>query len=123
MAQSQPYPTIVPYLVLKRAEKFIDFTEMVFDATLKIKQMRDEKLIMHAEVQIGDSIIMFADETPEFSNSTAGLFVTVKDADAAFQKALDHGAIIVSDLSDQSYGRGGGVKDPFGNTWWITAPI
>lgn len=124
MAKSQPYPTIVPYLVLKHADRFIDFTEMVFDGTLIRKHMReDEKLIMHAEVQIGDSVIMFADETPEFSVATVSLFITVSDADEVFQKALDHGATMVAGLSDQSYGRGGGIKDPFGNTWWITAPI
>lgn len=123
MENKQQYPAVVPYLVLKNASKFIDFTEMVFGANLQMKHMRDEKLIMHGEIRIEDSVIMFADETPEFGQQMASLFITVKDADETFQKALDHGATIVMDLSNQEYGRGGGIKDPLGNTWWITAPL
>lgn len=118
----QPYPAVVPYLVIRNAAKFIDFTEMVFDARLETKQMRDETLIMHGEVRIRDSVIMFADATEQWPEQPCSLFITVADADGVFQKALDHGAIIVQDLTSQDYGRGGGVRDPFGNIWWITAP-
>lgn len=125
MENKTKYPTVVPYLILKKAQNFIDFCEIVFSADLLLKKMREDVpgSIMHGELQIGDSILMFADETEEFRMQVASLFITVEDADEAFQKALDHGAIIVSDLSDQTYGRGGGIKDPQGNTWWITAPI
>ncbi len=52
----------------------------------------------------------------------AGLYINVPDADEKFRLALDNGATVVMEMSDQSYGRTGGVRDPFGNTWWITTP-
>ena len=117
------YQTVMPYLIIKDAAKFITFTENVFAATQGHKAMRDENAIMHGEVVIGESIIMFADATEQFQIQNAGMFVYVADADEAYQKAIDEGASIVSPLSDQPYGRSGGVKDPFGNTWWITSPL
>lgn len=95
----------------------------VFDATVSNKHMRDENIIMHAELKIGNSMIMLADSTTQYTPSNAGLFIYVEDADATYKKALDNNATSVTELSDQSYGRTGGVKDPFGNTWWITSVI
>jgi len=78
---------------------------------------------MHAEITIGgDSTIMVADATEEFKVSTAGLFIYVENADGTFQKAIDEGASIIREITDEDYGRGGGIKDPFGNVWWITTP-
>lgn len=117
------YQTIMPYLILKDAQKFIDFTEKVFGAVenKSNRHMRDENIIMHSEIMIGDSTIMFADSTEQFQPLTTGLFVYVDNADNTYEKAIDNGAKLVSELSDQSYGRSGGVEDPFGNTWWITS--
>ena len=115
------YPQLMPYLIVANAAAFIDFTQKVFDATEKFKTMRDEHTIMHAEVSIGDSVIMIADATEQFTKQNAGLFIYVDDCDIIFQKALDNGATIIMEPADQSYGRSGGVKDAFGNTWWITS--
>ncbi|MDB4920979.1 VOC family protein [Mucilaginibacter sp.] len=115
------YPQIMPYLIVENAAAFIDFTQKVFDATEKFKTMRDEHTIMHAEISIGNSVIMMADATDEFNQQNAGLFIYVDDCDTVFQKALDNDAIVVMEPADQSYGRSGGVKDAFGNTWWITS--
>ncbi len=119
------YQTVMPYLILKEAQKFIDFTDKVFDAVenKSNRHMRDENIIMHSEIMIGDSTTMFADSTEQFPPRTTGLFVYVDNADDAYKKAIDNGAKGVSELSDQSYGRSGGVEDPFGNTWWITSVI
>lgn len=117
------YQTVMPYLILKNAAAFIAFTQRVFAATETYKVMRDENCIMHAEIMIGGSTIMFADSTEEYKERTAGLFVYVEDADATYKKAMDEGATIESAMSDQPYGRSGGIKDPFGNTWWITSPL
>lgn len=119
----ESYQTVMPYLILNDAAGFLSFTEKVFGAKEKLKYMRDEKAIMHAEITIGDdSTIMFADATEEFKVSTAGLFIYAEDADETFQKALLEGATVVREITDQDYGRGGGIKDPFGNVWWITTP-
>lgn len=117
------YQTVMPYLIVKNATKFIDFTKKVFNAVENEnrKSMRDEKTIMHGEIKIGDSTIMFADSTENYQPCPAGLFVYVDDADETFKQAISEGAITVTELSDQSYGRTGGISDPFGNTWWITS--
>jgi PhnB protein len=117
------YQQIMPYLILRNAAAFLEFTKKVFNAEEKVKHMRDEHTILHAELKIGESVVMFADSTPEYNTSTAGLFIYVDDADAVFQKALDAGAKVIMELSDQPYGRSGGVADPFGNTWWITTEL
>ena len=114
--------TVMPYLILPHAAEFISFAEKVFNAKEISKYMRDEKTIMHAEIMIGDSTIMFADATEEFKSSTAGLFIYVENSDKTFQKAIGEGASVVNEMSDQQYGRSGGIKDPFGNNWWITTP-
>jgi PhnB protein len=85
--------------------------------------MRTETLIMHAEISIGSSVIMFADSTEEHPKQTAGLFIYVDDCDKIYQKALDNDAVTVMGPADQSYGRSAGVRDPFGNTWWLTTAV
>jgi len=115
------YQSVMPYLIVKNAKNFIAFTKRVFNATETHKTMRDPNTIMHAEVMIGGSTIMFADTTEKITSQTAGLFIYVDNADETFKKAIDEGATVVMEVSDHPYGRSGGVKDPFGNTWWITS--
>jgi len=112
---------IMPYLIIENASAFFNFTKNVFGAVEKYKMMRTETLIMHAEISIGDSVIMFADATPEHSKQTAGLFIYVDNCDVVYQNGLVNGATIVIPPADQSYGRSAGIRDPFGNTWWITS--
>ena len=114
-------PTVTPYLIIENAALFIAFLQQVFNAEIKDKHMRDENIIMHAEVKIGNSIIMLADSTPEYKPMNSAFFIYVDDADATYNLALQKGAVVVTELSDQSYGRTGGIKDMFGNTWWITS--
>jgi uncharacterized glyoxalase superfamily protein PhnB len=116
------HQTIMPYLILTGAEKFIEFTRKVFNANETFKTMREDgKTIMHSEIKIGNSTIMFADTTEKIKQQPAGLFIYVENADETYKKAIDEGAATVMELSDQDYGRTCGVADPFGNTWWITA--
>lgn len=114
------YNTVMPYLIIINASKFIDFMKVVFNADETHRSMRDDNIIMHAEVKAGDTTIMFADANEQWQVQNAGMFICVDDADAAFNKAVELGAEIINPLSEQRYGRTGGVKDPFGNTWWIT---
>ncbi len=114
------YQVIMPYLIIENAQAFLHFTQNVFGAEEKHKTMRTETLIMHAEINIGGSCIMFADATEQFKVQTAGLFIYVDDCDIVYQKALDNGASKVMEPADQEYGRSAGVRDPFGNVWWIT---
>jgi PhnB protein len=115
------YQRVMPYLIIENAPAFFEFTKNVFDAEEKYKAMRTETLIMHAELNIGGSCIMFADATEQFKKRTAGMFIYVDDCDKVYKKALDNGAVSIMEPADQSYGRSAGVNDPFENTWWITS--
>lgn len=115
------YQQVMPYLIVKDAAAFMDFMKTVFGATEKYKMMRDEQTIMHAEAFIGNSVIMFAETIPDYPVQNANLFIYVADGDETFQKALAAGATEVQAMSNKEYGRTGGIKDPFGNTWWVTA--
>ena len=106
------YQQIMPYLIVENAAEFSVFMQHVFDAEEKYKAMRTETLIMHAELSLGGSTIMFADATEQFKQQNAGLFIYVDDCDKVYEKALSHGAVTVTPPADQSYGRSAGVKDP-----------
>jgi uncharacterized glyoxalase superfamily protein PhnB len=114
---------VMPYLILKNAEAFFDFTSKVFGAKEHHRSYQEgTKELRHGEISIGGSVIMFGQSNANWGDDNAGLFIYVEDADATFQKALAEGATEVMPVTKQSYGKSGGVKDPFGNTWWITTP-
>lgn len=116
------HQVVMPYLILKNAEDFIQFTCQAFDAELTFSRLReDSDYIMHAEIQISGGTIMFADATDQWAEQTANMFVYVPDADTTYQRAISAGATSIMPPSDQNYGRACGVKDPSGNTWWITS--
>ncbi len=115
------YQAVMPYLIIEGAVGFIRFMQDVFGAKETYRAMRDENIIAHAEVMCGGSTIMFADATESYNARPAGMFIYVDDADLVYEKALAAGGQAVSPLTDQEYGRSGGILDPFGNTWWITS--
>lgn len=118
------HQVVMPYLMLKGALKFIDFTKAVFNAevALNMHKMHDDyERVMHSEIRIGGSTIMFTDASQDWKEQTAHLFVYVENADETYKKAKEQGATTVMELSDQNYGRTCGLQDPFGNVWWITS--
>src|SRR5882724_1886994 len=117
------HQTVMPYLIIKGADKFIAFAKKVFNAAenTDMRSMREDKSIMHSEIRIGESTIMFSDGSTLFEPRPFGFFIYVENADETYKKALDEGAEVLTELSDQHYGRSGGVTDPFGNVWWITS--
>ena len=117
------YQFVMPYLIVKNAAGLLNFMKTVFGAAEKYKAMSDDNsIIMHGEVIINGSTVMFAESSDLWHPQPAGLFVYVSDVDETFKKALGAGASVIMEISDKGYGRSGGVKDPFGNTWWITTP-
>ena len=114
------YQTVMAYLIVKDAAKFIAFMQEVFDAEQTYITMRDATRIAHAELMIGGSTIMLADATEEYAPRGGGFFIYVEDADKRYERAIAAGATPITPLADQPYGRSGGVIDAFGNTWWIT---
>lgn len=100
----------------------MEFTRHVFHAEVSFSEPQDSgEKIRHAEVRIGGVVIMFADATEQWGEQPAGLFVYADNADETYRLALAHGATSVMEPSDREYGRACGVKDPVGNTWWITS--
>ncbi len=117
----QGYQHLMPYLIINNAGAFLKFMKDVFGATEKMMHMRDETKIMHAELQVGESTVMFADSTDKYKLQTGGFFIYVDDADETYRHALEKGCTSTMELTDMDYGRCGGVIDSFGNTWWITS--
>lgn len=118
------YHTITPYLIVEGADKLIAFIENVFGGTVVMKMEADGGRIGHAEMKIGDSMLMLADASEEWKPTQAMLHLYVEDTDGVYQKALDAGAISVKEPADQFYGdRNSAVKDAFGNFWGIATHI
>ncbi len=116
------YSTVSPYLMTQDAQKVIDLLKKVFDITeLRRFAMPDGK-IAHAEVKIGDSVIMFADGGPGYPAFPAWLHVYVPDVDATYKKALAAGAASIQEpvRKPGDPDRRGAFQDPSGNTWWIS---
>ncbi len=114
------YNRVMPYLILKNPEGFLEFMKNVFGATEKMCHKNEDGSVVHAEIIIGDSVIMIGGSGPEWQPMPAGLYIHVENADETYRKAITAGATSVMEVSDQSYGRSGGVQDVWGNTWWIT---
>jgi len=118
------YHTVTPYLVVEGAAKLIDFVKAALGAEERMRMAQPDGTIMHAEVAIGDSVIMLADAGGENQPMPAMIHLYVEDADAAYQRALQAGAISLREPADQFYGdRSAGVRDAFGNQWWLATHI
>src|SRR5687768_5046398 len=122
------YHSVTPYLVMREAARAIDFYKRALGATELFRFDAPGGRIGHAEIKIGDSVIMLADEHPEMGHrgpqslggSSVGLMVYVDDVDSQFERAIDAGAKVKQPLKDQFYGdRSGTIEDPFGHVWTI----
>ena len=114
------YHTVTPYLFVHGVDGFIHFLKQAFESSERMRIKGPDDNIGHAEVQIGDSVIMMAEASDKWKPNPTGLHLYVRDVDATYQRALKAGATSVMDPSDQAHGDlMGGVEDPFGNHWWI----
>jgi PhnB protein len=136
MADVQPipegYPRVTPYLIVDGGADAIDFYGKVLGAKERMRMGGPEGKIGHAELEVGDSVIMLADEHPEMSAvgpKTVGgtpvtIHVYVEDVDATFKRAIDAGAKELSEVEDKFYGdRSGQFEDPFGHKWSIATHV
>jgi PhnB protein len=131
-ATPEGYHSVQPYLILKNCAAAIELYKHAFGATEKMRMPRPNGTIAHAEIHMGDSVVMLADENPEigawsiehYGGSPVSLLIYVDDCDAVYKQALGAGASSLREPADQPYGdRMAGVKDPFGYQWWIAAQI
>jgi len=118
------YHTVTPYLTVQGADQLIDFLKQVFEAKETERVTRPDGTIGHADVRIGDSVIMLAEASGEWKPMPGAIHLYVDDTDATYQRALQAGAASLMAPADQFHGdRMAGVKDPFGNVWWIVTHV
>ena len=126
------YHNVTPYLFVRSAASAIDFYKSVFGATETVRMAGPNGKIMHAELKIGDSIVMLADENPQTAmmspqtvgGFSVGLHLYMENVDAVIQKALENGAKALRPIKNQFYGdRSGSLLDPFGHLWTVSTHI
>lgn len=126
------YHSITPYLYMSDAQGAIEFYKRAFGAVEIFRMDAPGGKIGHAELRIGDSIVMLADEFPEMGarspqsigGSPMSLLLYVENVDEVFERAVKEGATVDRPVQNQFYGdRTGGVKDPFGHTWYIATHV
>jgi uncharacterized glyoxalase superfamily protein PhnB len=115
------YQSVQVYLIIPRVAEFLEFVKQVFDASISEEpKSREDGTIMHAEVQLGTSKLMMGEPMGEYSAIPASMYVYVPDCDATIKKAIEAGAELIFEIADQEWGdRYGGIKDSWGNCWWI----
>ena len=114
------YHTVTPYMVTKHAAKVIEFLQKSFDAVETHERMMRGDLIGHAEIKIGNSILMVSDECEINKAMPSMYYIYTEDCDALYKRALNNGAKSLQEPQDQFYGdRSGGVEDLAGNKWYV----
>ena len=136
MAKVKPIPdgyhSVTPYLIIKGASDAIDFYATVFGTTERMRMPMPDGKVGHAELELGDSVIMLADEFPDMGikspttigGSPVNVHVYVDDVDATYERAVGAGAEVLQPLENKFYGdRSGQVRDPFGHIWSIATHV
>ena len=114
------HSTVSPFLIVQSPAEVIELMTKVFDGQELSRHLTPNGRIMHAEVRIGDTVIMIGEGNDEWKAMPCMLHVYVPDVDATYRRALQAGATSLREPSDQFYGdRSAGVKDASGNMWWI----
>jgi len=120
----ETYRTVTPYLVVPDADAELRFLIAAFGATEKFCQRNETGSVMHAEIHIGDSLIMMGQANEAWKALPAALYVWVANVDEVYDKAMAAGATSKGAPEDKPYGhRNAGVLDMCGITWWIGSPI
>jgi PhnB protein len=126
------YPRVIPYLSVEGAEAAIEFYTEVFDARERVRMPGPDGKIGHAEISIGDAVVMLADTFPEMGGQTpkglggtpVTIMIYVEDVDDVFERALKAGATEERKVEDQFYGdRAGVFVDPFGHKWFVASHV
>jgi PhnB protein len=125
------YHSVTPYLIIKGASRAIDFYKNSFGAQEIMRFPGPNNTVAHAELRIGDSVIMLADEqqaqyrSPEaYGGSPVSLMIYVPDVDKTFKQAISNGAKETRAVQDQFYGdRSGNLVDPFGHVWTVSTHV
>ena len=118
------FRTITPYLFAQNAAHLIEFISKAFAGEETYRKERPDGAITHAEMRVGDSMLMLGEATQQFGPMPTSIYLYVTDSDSVYQRALSVGGISVFPIMTLPNGeRYGGVKDPFGNIWWIATHV
>src|SRR2546425_10526714 len=120
----QDYGTVTPYLIVDGVPRLIDFLRETFHAEERARINDREDHVGHAEIKIGNSIVMMADSTPQYNPIPSQLYVYVDNVDDVYKRGLKAGGTSEQEPATQFYGdRTAAVKDPTGNVWWIASRV
>jgi PhnB protein len=126
------YHTVTPYLAVDDAAAAIEYYKKAFGAKERGRMDAPDGRIGHAEIEIGDSLVMLADDFPQFATrspkelggTSVSVFMYVEDVDAVVKQAVDAGATVTMEVADQFWGdRFGSVQDPFGHVWSLATHV
>lgn len=118
------YSSVSPYLLVAGAQRVIDFLTQAFGAVELRRHNGPDGSIRHAEVRIDDSVVMLADAAENWPAFPSFIHVYVPDVDTTFRRALEAGGMSVQEPEQKGDpDKRGGVKDPAGNTWWISTQV
>lgn len=121
--QPDGYPNVIPCLTVKDASGLFEFICRVFDGK-EVERHDADGVLRHGEIRIGDSMVMVSEASERWPAAAASVHLYVPDADAVYKRALSEGAMSVMEVDKRFYGdRSGGVKDPWGITWWVATHV
>lgn len=118
------YTSVAPWVTTEDTGAFLDFVTSAFEGEELGRVATESGAIGHAEIKIGDTVVLAFDRDPAWTVMPSLLRVWVPDADAAFERAIAAGGQVVTEIAENAFGqRGGRIKDPFGNIWWVMAHV
>jgi PhnB protein len=118
------YTTVAPWIVTPDTRQLLAFITAAFDGAELARVPLEDGSIGHAEIRVGDTVLLAFDQRPGWPHLPSLLRVFVKDADATMERAVAAGAHVVTPSTTHAFGqRGGRVRDPFGNIWWVSAKV
>ncbi|MEU2562005.1 VOC family protein [Streptomyces longispororuber] len=116
------YTSVAPWVVTDDTGALLDFVAAAFGGEELARVPVEDGSVGHGEIRVGDTVVLAFDRRPDWPVMPALLRVYVPDADAAVESAVAHGGRIVTEVCDSAWGdRGGRVRDPFGNIWWVVS--
>lgn len=118
------YTAVAPWVVTSDTGAFLDFVAEAFEGDELARIRTEDGSIGHGEIRVGDTVVLAFDRRPDWPPMPSLLRVFVPDADQAFSRAVAAGGQVVTPLADNAFGqRGGRIKDPFGNIWWVMSKV
>lgn len=118
------YTTVAPWVVTDDTGAFLDFVAQAFDGEELGRVLTEDGLVGHGEIRVGDTVVLAFDRRADWPVMPSLLRVYVADADRAFSQAVAAGGQVVTAVANDAFGqRGGRIKDPFGNIWWVVGYV